>query len=60
MGDNVYKTIEITGSSTSGVEEAVTGAIAKASETYATSTGSRSRRSVGTSRTEASPTTRSG
>ena len=33
MGNNVYKTIEITGSSTSSVEDAVTGAIAKASET---------------------------
>jgi flavin-binding protein dodecin len=33
VGDHVYKTIEITGSSTASVEDAVTGAIAKASET---------------------------
>ena len=33
MGDHVYKTIEITGSSTSSVDEAITGAIVKASET---------------------------
>jgi len=33
VGDNVYKTIEITGSSTTGLEDAVTGAIAKATET---------------------------
>jgi flavin-binding protein dodecin len=33
LGDHVYKTIEITGSSTSSVEDAIAGAIAKASET---------------------------
>ena len=33
MGDHVYKTIEITGSSTSSVDDAITGAIVKASET---------------------------
>ena len=33
MGDHVYKTIEITGSSTSGVDAAINGAIVKASET---------------------------
>lgn len=33
MGDHVYKTIEITGSSTSSVEDAIAGAIGKASET---------------------------
>jgi flavin-binding protein dodecin len=33
MANHVYKTIEITGSSTSSVDDAVAGAIAKASET---------------------------
>jgi flavin-binding protein dodecin len=33
LADHVYKTIEITGSSTSSVEDAVAGAVAKASET---------------------------
>ncbi len=33
MSDNVYKTVEITGSSTTGVTEAIDRAIAKASET---------------------------
>ena len=33
MSDNVYKTIEITGSSTEGVTQAIDRAIAKASET---------------------------
>jgi flavin-binding protein dodecin len=33
MSDHVYKTLELTGSSTSGIEDAVTTAIAKASET---------------------------
>src|SRR5262249_53190137 len=33
MADHVYKTIEITGSSTSSVDSAITGAITKASET---------------------------
>ena len=33
MTDNVYKTVEITGSSTTGVTEAIDRAIAKASET---------------------------
>jgi len=33
LGDHVYKTIEITGSSTSGVDAAINGAIVKASET---------------------------
>lgn len=33
MGDHVYKTIELVGSSTTGVEDAVQKAIAKASET---------------------------
>ena len=32
MSDNVYKTIEITGSSTEGVTQAIDRAIAKASE----------------------------
>jgi dodecin len=33
MSDHVYKTLELTGSSSSGIEEAVNTAIAKASET---------------------------
>lgn len=33
MSDHVYKSIELTGSSTNGIEEAVGNAIAKASET---------------------------
>ena len=33
MSHHVYKTIELTGSSTSGVEDAVNTAVAKASET---------------------------
>ena len=33
MTDNVYKTVEITGSSSSGVTEAIDVAIAKASQT---------------------------
>jgi dodecin len=33
MSQHVYKTIEIVGSSTTGVEDAVRGAIAKAAET---------------------------
>ena len=33
MTDNVYKSVEITGSSTAGVTEAIDRAIAKASET---------------------------
>ena len=32
MSDHVYKTIELTGSSTTGIEDAVNTAIAKASE----------------------------
>ena len=33
MSNHVYKTIEITGSSPTGIEDAVNGAIAKAGET---------------------------
>lgn len=33
MADHVYKTIEITGSSPSGMQEAITNAITKASQT---------------------------
>jgi dodecin len=33
MSDHVYKTLELTGSSSTGIEEAVSTAIAKASET---------------------------
>lgn len=33
MSNHVYKTMELTGSSTSGIEDAVNTAIAKASET---------------------------
>lgn len=33
MANHVYKTIELTGSSPQGVEEAINGAIAKASKT---------------------------
>ena len=33
MSNHVYKTLELTGSSTTGIEDAVTTAIAKASET---------------------------
>lgn len=33
MSNHVYKTIELTGSSTTGIEDAVSTAIAKASET---------------------------
>ena len=33
MSNHVYKTLELTGSSTTGIEEAVSTAIAKASET---------------------------
>jgi flavin-binding protein dodecin len=33
MSDHVYKSVEITGSSPTGVEEAIDGAIAKASQT---------------------------
>jgi flavin-binding protein dodecin len=33
MSDHVYKTLELTGSSPSGIEDAVNRAIAKASET---------------------------
>jgi len=32
MSDNVYKSVEITGTSTDGVNEAIDGAIAKASQ----------------------------
>lgn len=33
MSDNIYKSVELTGSSTTSIEDAVTQAIAKASET---------------------------
>ena len=33
MSDHVYKTLELTGSSSTGIEEAVSTAIAKANET---------------------------
>jgi flavin-binding protein dodecin len=33
VADHIYKTVEITGSSTDGVTEAINGAIAKASQT---------------------------
>ena len=33
MSDHVYKTIEITGSSPNGIEEAIRNAVAKASQT---------------------------
>jgi dodecin len=33
MSDHVYKSIELTGSSTSSIEDAITGAIARASKT---------------------------
>jgi flavin-binding protein dodecin len=33
MSQHIYKTIELVGSSTTGIEDAVRGAIAKASET---------------------------
>jgi flavin-binding protein dodecin len=33
MSQHIYKTIELVGSSTSGVEDAVRGAVAKAAET---------------------------
>jgi dodecin len=33
MSDHVYKSVEITGTSTAGVKEAIDGAIAKASQT---------------------------
>ncbi|WP_025732300.1 dodecin [Carnimonas nigrificans] len=33
MGDNIYKSIELTGSSTISMEDAISQAIAKASET---------------------------
>lgn len=33
MSDNIYKTVEITGTSATGVDDAITGAIAKASQT---------------------------
>jgi flavin-binding protein dodecin len=33
VSDHVYKTVEITGSSTSGIDDAITGAVAKASQT---------------------------
>ena len=33
MSNHVYKTLELTGSSVTGIEDAVSGAIAKASET---------------------------
>lgn len=33
MPDNVYKTIEITGSSSEGIDDAVRGAIARAAQT---------------------------
>ena len=33
MTDHVYKTVEITGSSTTGVDDAIRNAVAKASET---------------------------
>lgn len=33
MSDHVYKTVEITGSSTTGVDDAITGAVTKAAET---------------------------
>ena len=33
MSDNVYKSVEITGTSTGSIDDAISGAIAKASET---------------------------
>lgn len=33
MSDNVYKSIEVTGSSTSSVDDAIRGAVGKAAET---------------------------
>ena len=33
MSDHVYKTVEITGSSTTGIDDAIQGAVAKASQT---------------------------
>jgi dodecin len=33
VSDHVYKTVEITGSSTTGIDAAITGAVAKASQT---------------------------
>ena len=59
MSDHVYKSIEVTGSSTTDVSDAVKRAVAKAAETSVTSTGSRSSRSAGTSRTTPSLTSRS-
>jgi flavin-binding protein dodecin len=33
VSDHVYKTVEITGSSTTGIDDAISGAVAKASQT---------------------------
>ena len=41
MSDHVYKTVEITGSSASGIDDAIEGAVAKASQTLRGLRGSR-------------------
>jgi len=52
MSNHVYKHIELTGSSTKTIEDAVSGAIAKRRFPCATSTGSRWWRRAATWKTE--------
>jgi flavin-binding protein dodecin len=54
MSDNIYKIIEIVGSSATGIEDAVEKAIARASSTIDEVAGSRSRKPAAMSRTAAS------
>lgn len=41
MTDHVYKKLELTGSSSTGIEDAIRNALAKASKTLAICTGSK-------------------
>ena len=58
MSDHVYKSVEITGTSSEGVKEAIDGAIAKASQSLRNLDGFGWSASAATSRTAPSGTTR--
>jgi hypothetical protein len=59
VSDATYRVIELTGTSTEGVTEAMQSGVARRARRCATSTGSRWPASAGTSRTAGSRTTRS-
>ena len=58
MSDHVYKSVEITGTSSEGVKEAIDGAIAKASQSLRNLDWFEVSASAATSRTAPSGTTR--